>query len=299
MLYKARPSEAGMRTMELWGGMVMLLRLPLQKQSPRCFYTARHVVTWRQVPWSGYPLRYRLGLCLFWAPVQYTAPCCPRGVCIQQSKSSDTPAAYVAHLAERATWHERAWCVSLSGLGVAPPPKWATWQWPMRPFSMSRLEGAGAVEMALSCIAQVLGTVFHAALVLSVTMPAYVSLVRLQANYTPTTIALPDAVPSASQAPGRRGVLAVFRRSLHNEGWRGLYTGTAIAFVQIVAKSLLLLLVVRQTDEDETVSLVQFMAGSLCIVLMDLPFEVVLQRYVFVTYTAPSRMTPPYPGAHP
>lgn len=128
-------------------------------------------------------------------------------------------------------------------------------------------------------------------------MPAYVALVRIRADYVPKSDDEPvEPVPwTPENAPYRvygwfvdllpafGGVIVMIRRTKEAEGWRGLYRGTTLAFVQIVVQSVVSFLLLSDSSGREeqpgTVS-VRLLLALVGVALIDLPFEVLLQRYV-------------------
>ncbi|WFC95620.1 hypothetical protein MBRA1_002271 [Malassezia brasiliensis] len=123
-------------------------------------------------------------------------------------------------------------------------------------------------------------------------MPVFGALVRVRAAYRPVSS---DHTSSASGAHTDvrafvRGLFSHWNDVVHEiqhtravEGIRGLYRGSTVAFVQIVGETLLSFLVYERASVlgstlGRLPHWVRVTGSSLVLTLMDLPFEVVLQR---------------------
>lgn len=123
-------------------------------------------------------------------------------------------------------------------------------------------------------------------LVLCMVMPVYGALVRLRATYAPRPRddshrgkadlwyrLLHQALPRWSD------VLDPIQHTKQQEGWRGLYRGTTLAFVQIVGQSILAQMALPPDGTEPTQETMRkLFVLTLCFTLVELPFEVGLQR---------------------
>ncbi|WFD44940.1 hypothetical protein MPSI1_003614 [Malassezia psittaci] len=130
----------------------------------------------------------------------------------------------------------------------------------------------------------------HTVLILCVVMPVYGALIRVRAEFRP--LRNPDAELEMnawcrvkhlwrSWQPQWGDVLEEIHRSYREKGLRSLYRGMTLAFVQITSQTVLSFLLYEQAEKMALEPRwLLILASSLLLSIVDLPFEVLMQRYV-------------------